>query len=198
MHIPADAVADQLPHHPVAVGFRVGLYGPGNVADAIPGPGKLEPFKEAFPGDPDQLLHRGVHLPDQEGAGGVPVKPIQLGAYVHADDVSLLEPVMARDPVDHLLVHRGADALWVSVIMEEGRGGALAADVFLRSPVQLQGAYPGFRQPAHQGQRPLYHPSCGLHLLDVRRVLDGHHASFSSRAAISADTTSMGWLPFTV
>ena len=72
-----------------------------------------------------------------------------IGAYINADDVTLLQHPGTRDTVDDLIVDTGTDASGEipdtrrAGEMEERGNGTLLADEMLHCPVDLTGCYAG-------------------------------------------------------
>src|SRR5207237_1338685 len=57
-----------------------------------------------------------VRLADEEGCGGVTVKPVQLSGDVHVDDVPIQQAFVAGDPVTDDLVPAYAHGGWKAVV----------------------------------------------------------------------------------
>ncbi len=87
-------------------------------------PCKLDPLEEALPGHVDQILSFRRNLAAGEGRGAVPVESSDIGAYIDADDVTLLQHPWTRDTVDDFVIDADTDAGRIALIMEEGGGTA--------------------------------------------------------------------------
>ena len=196
VHLPPDAVAHIVADHAVAVPFGVLLHGLGDVGDPIAHPAELESFEEALPRHLHQLLELRLHLPAEEGPGGVPVEPVQDGAEVAADDVAVSQDPLPGDAVDHLVVHRNAHAGGVARVPQEGGRCAAAHDVLVGQLVEVSGGDAGADVLAQQLQGLPHHLAGRLHLHELAGRLEGDHAS--SSLEISSATASTGASPLTV
>src|SRR5207244_1698731 len=78
----------------------------------------------------------------REGDGGVGVPPVDDRPGIDADDVSVLETPLARDPMNDLVVHGGADRRRVAVIAEERRRRACLPKDLGGDAVELRGGDP--------------------------------------------------------
>ena len=106
----ADAVADERPHHAVAVLLGVVLDGPADVADRPPGLHGLDAVPGALLGDPHELAALGIDVADEERGVGVAVHPTDEAGDVDVDDVAVLQRTGVGDAVADDLVDRGAQA----------------------------------------------------------------------------------------
>ena len=193
VHLPADAVAHVIADHAVAVAFGMLLHRSGDVGDPIAHPAVPESFKEALPRHLHQLPHLRLHFSAEEGPGGVPVEPVQDGAEVTADDVAVLQDPLAGDAVDHLVVHRDADAGGIPAVAQKGGRCAAAEDIVVSQLVKMSRGHAGADVLPQQLQGLPHHLAGCLHLHKLAGRLDGDHAS--SSLAISWATASTGASP---
>ena len=145
-------MADQLADHSVTGGFRVFLNRPADVADAVARDGFCHSVLQAFLGHLQQLAHFGLDLAHHEGVGAVPVVAFHQHPAVDGHDVPLLQWVVIGNPVDHVVVHGGAERRGEPVVSFESRLCAVIPDEGFRDPIQLQGGDPGANQLGHFGQ----------------------------------------------
>jgi hypothetical protein len=126
MHAAADAVATEVADH--AVAGRAGELSDcgSNVAKASAGSDNGDACIAAPAGGVHEAAGCLVRLADEEGRGGVTVKPSQLGGDVHVDDVPIQQPFAAGDPVTDDLVFAHAHGSWKAVVPELARPPALA------------------------------------------------------------------------
>ena len=141
VHFGADAVADIVAHDAAAVAFRVLLHRSGNVVQAVPRTGILDPFKEALPRDADELQRLRRCLPDREGAGTVSHIALVGGSHVDGNDVSVAHDALSGNAVDDLVVHGNARALREAAVAEKCRRGSTGQDELMDLFVDLFGGY---------------------------------------------------------
>ena len=140
----ADAVSHQIPDHAVSEGFRVRLDRLGNIVEMIPGFGVFYTFKETFSRHFDEFCRLRTDLAYRVGPGGVRVIAFVDHAGVQADDVALLDDVMAvGNAVHHLIVDGYADRGGIAVVILKGRDAAVAADNLFPQPVDIQRGHAG-------------------------------------------------------
>src|SRR5205085_11818593 len=70
------AMAAEIPHHTVSVGFGMALDGVGDVAEMIAGPGLLQAEHQAFVGDVDELAGAERNVADEVHAARIAVPAI--------------------------------------------------------------------------------------------------------------------------
>ena len=140
---PAEAVAAKIADDAVAIGLGMALDGVGNVAQAVAGPGLLDPQHQAFIGHVDQFPRLDRHVADQIHAAGVAVPAIEQGRDVHVDDVAVLQDLVAGNAVADDMVDRGAAALGKAAIAQ-GRGNCpLAQHMVVNQGVERAGGHAG-------------------------------------------------------
>ena len=114
-----ETVANEILDDTETVFVCMGLDGFADVAHAAAILDGLDAQAQALLGDLDELFHVGLGSADEEGLGGVAEPAVDDGADVDVDDVALLQlQRFGGDAVAHDLVHRGADAARVPVVVE--------------------------------------------------------------------------------
>ena len=104
VEVSAHTVSGEITDDGEAVGLHVLLDGVADVGDTAAFPGKFHALPEALFGDADQLQGLLAHLTTGVGARTVAVKAADVGAYVNADDVAVLQHTGTGDAVDDLFV----------------------------------------------------------------------------------------------
>ena len=89
--------------------LRITLDRCGNIIQPAAFLGELDALEEALSGHIDQILSLRRDLAAGEGGCAVPMISSDIGAYINADDVTLLQHPGTRDTVDDLIVDTGAD-----------------------------------------------------------------------------------------
>ena len=128
------------------------LDSPTDVADAVARDGLRHGVLQAFLGHLQQTAHFGKDLAHHKGVGTVPVVAFHQHPAVDGHDVPLLQWVVIGNPVDHMVVHGGAERSGEPVVSLEPRLGAVIPDEGFRCLIQPQGGYPGANQLGHFGQ----------------------------------------------
>ena len=93
-----DAVPAEIAHNAVAVGFGMALDGVGNVAEAVAGPGLLEPEHQAFVSNVDQLLRFDRDVADEVLRLCRRARRFRIGSRP-GDDIAVLERLVAGNAV---------------------------------------------------------------------------------------------------
>src|SRR5205814_3218046 len=109
VHRAADPMADVVANDREALALDVLLDRRADVAEAVPDPRRGDAAGERLAGDADELLRMRRHTAHRHRDRGVRVPAVDDRTRVDADDVALPQLPFPRDPVDDLLVHRGAD-----------------------------------------------------------------------------------------
>jgi hypothetical protein len=111
------------------------------VAHAVAGEALRDPGMQRFLGRVEQVARLAAHLPDRKRSRRVGDPAVERHADVDRHDVTVLQPVGARDAVhDHRVGRRTNRAGEAAVSLEGGRSAA-GADVALGDLVQLGRAY---------------------------------------------------------
>src|SRR5690349_14438680 len=104
------------------------LYGMPDISQPHARADQLNPLDHALMTDPTQAfcLHGGwAHV---EHHAGVAMIPVLDDGDVDIDDIAVFEHPFSRYTVADLVVHRGADRLGKTLIVEGGRYGVLGID----------------------------------------------------------------------
>ena len=91
---------------------------------------------------------------DHEGDGAVAVPPLDLGAAIDAQQVTLSQDALPRDAVDDLVPDGGAQRVRVARHELEVGDPAAAADEVLREGIQVRGRHTGARLGAQHLEGP--------------------------------------------
>jgi hypothetical protein len=119
MEFVADPVAAVVAHNGVAIGFRVRLDRPADVAEASTRLDHADPAHHALVRDLDQAFYLGLHVAHEECPVGVAVELVEVGGHIDVQNVAIAhEDVLGRDPVADHLVGRGADRLGEPVVVQ--------------------------------------------------------------------------------
>ena len=150
MHSSAYAVADKLAHNAVSGALRMVLYRRGYGRKLVPCDAHLQSLEKALFSDFDKLLYCGRSLADNESSRRVSVPSVQIRSNVDADYIAVLELILARYPMHHLLIHRCAYRGGVPVIVKKRRLRTVVAYELIGSLVQLLRRYARAHKLAHE------------------------------------------------
>jgi len=176
----ADAVTAVLPYHGVAVGFHVALDGFTNIAKMGAGAYHVDTLPHGLVGNVTQSFSKHRRLPDTEHLAGIAMIAVFDDGDVDIDDVSLLQFLLTRDAVAHLVIYRGTDGFGKTVVVERcGDRFLNIDDIVVTESVQFGSGdthlYMRFNHLQHFGGETSGH----AHLFDLFRGFygDGHSVS---------------------
>src|SRR5262249_17247745 len=105
VELPADAMADEVPHHAEPERLDVRLDRVADVPDAVAGPDGGDGGLQRLPGGLGEPAGLVGDLPHQDGAGRVTVEALDGDPEVELHEIALDQlPGLARDAVHHLVV----------------------------------------------------------------------------------------------
>ncbi len=181
VHPPADAVTAE-----VEVGADACLVadrsdGRADVTQSSTRHGGRDTRRQRLLGGGDQLEVLGARSTDDEARRGVGAPAVDRGAAVDVQQIAVRQPYVARQAVQHRVVHRstddaaeraGREPRLVSIEQRRrpGRSQYVASDL-----VQLAQGHADGGFLLHRGECRGDHPSGSAHLLDLRRRLQFHH-----------------------
>src|ERR1700731_621525 len=142
IHTP-DAVAAVLAHHRVVVFLDEALDGVTDVAQVRTRTYRLDAAPHGGEAGLGEALRGRQRLAHQVHAAGVAVKSVADHGDVDIDDVAGLQALVIRDAVADHVVHRGADGLGKTAVVEVRRHRALYVhDMVVADAVELLGRHP--------------------------------------------------------
>ena len=196
MELGTYAVTHKVPHHRAAVLLYILLHSMRDVEHPVSGAGQPDALPKALLGDLDETQGLIADLPAGEGGRAVAMETVQAGAYVHTDDVALLQLPVVRDAVDDHVVDGNAGRAGKPVVIEERRPGAVSLDELSHGGVDLQGGYAGAHHGAGQGPGLGGQPPGPAHPLDLARGFQGDHFHPHASNAFMTSTlvsSMVGW-----
>ena len=177
VHLTADAVACEVPHHAVAVCLGEGLHRVADVAQRMPGDGLPRAREEAGLRDLHQPPLVLADASDRDGQRAVRLPAVQHQAAVQADDRALPQHLLlGGDAVHHRVVHAGAQGGGKALIAQERGRRPVVPDVLFGHRVQLGCGHARLHSLRRRLQRLIEKRSGPAHAADLPWVLDGDHA----------------------
>lgn len=149
----AHTVTHIVPDHREAVGLHIGLDRMADIGHPAALPSHFDALPKALLGHFDQLFCLIADLTAGIGGGTVAVEAADIGAYVHADDVPLLQLAGTGDPVDDFVVYRNTGRAGIAAIAQKRGLCAMALDKTANPAVSISFVVtPG--RTIEPGQRP--------------------------------------------
>ena len=161
-----------------------------DVADPVAGAGLVDARGEGLLAHLEQALRLRADLADREGVGAVRNEPVERDPDVDGDQVPLLDPVVAGNPVHDHRVRRDARRRRKAAVALRRRDSAVLADEVLGDPVELGGRDPGLSVLAEQVDRLGDELAGASHSLDFLEALPDDQAGTCSSAAWMSVKTS--------
>jgi hypothetical protein len=139
----ADAMADEIPDHAIAVPFGMPLDRVADIAQPIARLGLLDPEHQAFVGDVDQppRLHR--HLADQIHAARIAMPAVNDRGQVDIDDITVFQRPRAGNAMADDMVDRDAARMSIAAIADIRRNRPGRDDRLTSGVVERFGADAG-------------------------------------------------------
>src|SRR5262245_45591384 len=128
VHLPPDAMADELADHRETRVLDVALDGRGDVAQVASRTRLVDADVKRLLGDLEQPPRLGRDLADPDRDADVGPETFEHKAEVEADQVPVSDLAVARDAVDRLVVDGHADRARKAVVAKEAGGRPAIAD----------------------------------------------------------------------
>src|SRR5687767_642550 len=123
--------------------FRVLLYRMSDIAQPGPGADDFHALEHGLMTYPAQALRQYRSLADKKHFAGITMIAVLDDGNIDIDNVSVFQHPLARYPVAYLMIHRSADGLGETLIVEGSRYRLLLVDnVIVANFVQFRGCDP--------------------------------------------------------
>ncbi len=152
VHLAPDSVATHLAHHGVTPLLAIGLYGVGDVAQAIALATGFDARVKRLFGSLQQLHHLRGHLSNRESVTHVAVVAVELDDKVNTDNVTLTQGVGGGESMHHRLVDFDAERGGETAVTQACRTAAVLDDELAGDGVELVGCDSGTYQLCHLSQ----------------------------------------------
>src|SRR5262245_57204172 len=113
MQLPANPMADKLCYDRITSRFHMPSNCMPNVGQAITHDRLLDSKIHGLFSHSHQASNLFGRLPNRNCDRGISVESADDRSQIESDDIPFLQYSLGRDPVDDLLIHRGAKCLWI-------------------------------------------------------------------------------------
>ena len=139
----ASAVADEIAHDGITLGFGMALDGMTDIAHVSTGPHLLDPQGEAFAGHSNQTPGLFADISDEIHAAGVAEISVQGRGHVHVHDIPIEQHAILGNTVAHHFIDRRADTFGEIFVIEGGGHPAVRDGMLMHPSVDLIGGHAG-------------------------------------------------------
>src|SRR6266849_2478381 len=138
VHLGADAVPDELPHHRISVLLDPALHRIADIAEPVASAHLVDRAVQRFPGNLQQLLHLWTNAAHGDGHCRIRVIPVHFHPEVDRDDIAFAQLTLGRrNPVNDLAVHRSAQHARITTVSLERRLARPSSDFLLGKPLEV-------------------------------------------------------------